>query len=295
MSNTIAGVNLSAISNESLPFLAQLFAPLMGTTTDFSAEIADRGQSITTRYPVNVSAQDMSLGFIRTGVQTVARTITLDTYTGFCFGFNDLERSKSSINLNELFVNPALQAVGQSVFGLLWDKITAANFAATPLTSTAVNFDRSDLADLRAQLNRQGAPQQGRAVILNPAYFASLLKSLNTAEFPGFIAQKAEGFIPRVAGFDVYESTLADDTNGENLVGFAFHKSALLIAGRSVNADGAVQMGAEISDVLIPGLGMPVQFRRFYDVNTSELVYSMATLVGLQTGRSEMGVRIVSA
>ena len=293
MSNTIAGVNLAQIAQESLPELKALFAPLNGVTTDFSSEIADRGASITTRYPLNVTAQNLANGFARTGVETEAKTITLDSYPGFVYGFTDLERSKSSINLNDLFVQPAMQAVGASVFGALWNLVTAANFDATPLTSTAANFDRNDLADLRAQLNVQGAPQQGRAVLLSPAYFASLLKSLNTAEFPGFIREKTEGFIPRVAGFDVYESTLAD-TNSEYLQGFAFHKSALLMAARSVNADGAVQMGADIADVVIPQLNLPVQMRRFYDVNTAELVYSFGVLYGIQKGRPQMGVRIIS-
>ena len=293
MSNTIAGVNLAQIAQESLPALQALFAPLNGITTDFSTDIADRGASVTTRYPVNVTAQDLSAGFDSTGVETVATTITLNQYPGFVYGFSDLERSKSSINLNELFIQPAMQAVGTSMFGSLWNLVTATNFDATPLTSTAANFDRNDLADLRAQLNVQGAPQQGRAVVLSPAYFASLLKSLNTAEFPGFIREKGEGFIPRVAGFDVYESTLAD-TNSEYLQGFAFHKSALLMAARSVNADGAVQTGTEIADVVIPGLNLPVQMRRAYDNRLGQLWYSFGVLFGIQKGRPQMGVRIVS-
>lgn len=293
MSNTIAGVNLAQIAQESLPELKALFAPLNGITTDFSSEIADRGASVTTRYPVNVTAQDLSAGFDSTGVETVATTITLNQYPGFVYGFSDLERSKSSINLNDLFIQPAMQAVGTSMFGSLWNLVTATNFDATPLTSTAANFDRNDLADLRAQLNVQGAPQQGRAVVLSPAYFASLLKSLNTAEFPGFIREKTEGFIPRVAGFDVYESTLAD-ANGEYLQGFAFHKSALLMAARSVNADGAVQTGTEIADVVIPGLNLPVQMRRAYDNRLGQLWYSFGVLFGIQKGRPQMGVRIVS-
>jgi len=291
MSNTIAGVNLSAIAMESLPSLKSLFASLGACTTDFSAEIADRGASITTRYPVNVTAQDLSLGFIRTGVETTAKTITLTNYPGFCYGFNDLERSKSSINLNDLFVAPALTAVGQSVFGTIWNLVTSSNFNSVGIN--AANFDRSDLADLRARLNTQGMPQEGRAVLLNPTYFASLLKSLNTAEFPGFIPEKGEGFIPRVAGFDVYESTECD-ANGQGLGGFVFHKSALLLASRRVNADGAQQMGAEVADVLVPGLNLPVQMRRFYDVNAGELVYSMGVLFGATAGRVEAGVRIVA-
>jgi hypothetical protein len=293
MSNTIAGVNLQAVAQESLSELKALFAPLSGISTDFSSDIADRGASVTTRYPVNPTAQDLSAGFDSTSVETVATTITLNQYPGFVYGFSDLERSKSSINLNDLFIQPAMQAVGTSMFGSLWNLVTAANFDATPLTSTAANFDRNDLADLRAQLNVQGAPQQGRAVVLSPAYFASLLKSLNTAEFPGFIREKGEGFIPRVAGFDVYESTLAD-ANGEYLQGFAFHKSALLMAARSVNADGAVQTGTEIADVVIPGLNLPVQMRRAYDNRLGQLWYSFGVLFGIQKGRPQMGVRIIS-
>lgn len=293
MSNTIAGVNLAQIAQESLPNLKSLFAPLGGITTDFSSDVSASGSSVTTRYPVNVTAQDFLSGLSPSNVQTVAKTITLDSYPGFSYGFNDVERSKSAISLNDLFMAPAMQAVGESVFGALWNKVTAANFTQTPLSLSAANFDRSDLADLRAQLNLAGAPQEGRAVVLNPNYFASLLKSLNTAEFPGFIAEKGEGFIPRVAGFDVYESTLAD-ANGENLGGFAFHKSALLMAARSVNSDGAAQMGTEVSDVIVPGIGLPVQFRRFYDNLTANLIYTFGVLYGTQVGRPEMGIRIVT-
>lgn len=291
MSNTIAGVNLAQVAQESLNALQALFAPLASCTTDFSTEIADRGASITTRYPVNVTAQDLSLGFIRTGVETVAKTITLNQYPGFVYGFNDLERSKSSINLNDLFINPAMTALGKSVFGTVWNLVTSSNFDSVGIN--AGNFDRSDLADLSARLTSQGMPTEGRAVLLNPTYFASLVKSLNSAEFPGFIREKAEGFIPRVAGFDVYQSSECD-ANGQGLGGFAFHKSALLFASRRVNADGAAEMGAQIADVVIPQLNLPVQMRRFYDVNTAELVYSVGLLFGATAGRAEAGVRIVA-
>jgi hypothetical protein len=53
-------------------------------------------------------------------------------------------------------------------------------------------------------------------------------------------------------------------------------------------------MGAQIADVVIPQLNLPVQFRRFYDVNTAELVYSVGCLIGATSGRSEAGVRIVA-
>jgi len=288
--NTISGVNLQAIAQESLSALQYLFAPLNGITVDFSSDISAAGASVTTRYPVRPTAVDLSAGYSPSAVETVAKTITLSNLQGFSYGFNDLERSKSAIDLNQLFVEPALQATGAKVFSDLWNLVTSGNFNSVGIN--AGNFDRNDLADLRATLNNAGAPQMGRCVVLNPTYFASLVKSLNSAEFPGFIREKTEGYIPRVAGFDVYESDLCD-ANGQGLGGFAFHKSALLMSARRVDASGAIQMGTEIADVVIPGLNLPVQFRRFYDNLTANLVYAMSVLYGVQAGRTEMGIRIV--
>ena len=291
MSNTIAGVNLAAIAQESLPALQNLFAPLNSIAVDFSSDISAAGASVTTRYPVNPTAVDLSGGYSPQGVETVPKTITLSNFFGFPYGFNDLERSKSAIDLNQLFVEPALQATGKKMFSDLWNLVTSSNFNSVGIN--AGNFTRDDLADLRATLNAAGAPQMGRAVVLNPTYFASLVKSLNTAEFPGFIREKTEGYIPRVAGFDIYESDLAD-ANGQGLGGFVFHKSALLMAARRVDASGAQQMGTEIADVIVPGLNLPCQFRRFYDNLTANLVYSFGILYGVQAGRTEMGIRIVA-
>ena len=291
MPNTIAGVNLAAIAQESLQALQNLFAPLNSIAVNFSSDISAAGASVTTRYPVNPTAVDLSSGYSPQGVVTEAKTITLSNFFGFPYGFNDLERSKSAIDLNQLFVEPALQATGKKMFSDLWDLVTSSNFNSVGIN--AGNFNRDDLADLRASLNAAGAPQMGRAVVLNPTYFASLVKSLNTAEFPGFIREKTEGYIPRVAGFDIYESDLAD-TNGQGLGGFVFHKSALLMAARRVDASGAQQMGTEVADVIVPGLNLPVQFRRFYDNLTANLVYSFGVLYGVQAGRTEMGIRIVA-
>lgn len=293
MSNTIAGANLAEIAQESLPNLKSTFAPLAALTTDFSSDISSRGASVTTRFPVNPTAIDLSSGYTVNDVSMTAKTITLNTFFGFVYGFTDVERSKSSIMLNELFIQPALQALGNKVFGDLWNLVTAANFAQTPLNTTAGDFDRSDLADLSATLTGDlKAPKQGRSVVLNPTYYASLVKSLNSAEIPGITADKAEGVVPRVAGFDVYQTDLAD-ANSEYLQGFAFHKSSLLMAGRSVDATGAASSGVEVADVVIPDLGLPVQFRKWYDPDLGVLKYSCGILYGMSVGQN-FGVRIIN-
>lgn len=291
--NTIAGVNLAQIAEETLPALTSRFAPLAGIITDFSDDIADQGASVTTRVPTKPSAVDLASGYTSQNTTLTAKTVTLDTFYGWVWGFKDSERSKSSVRLNDLFVEPALQALGDKVFGDLWDLVVAANFA-TSSTITAANFDRDDLIDISASLTDvKKAPKEGRSVWSDPTHYGSLLKTLNSAEIPGMTAEKQEGMVPRTAGFDIYETDLAD-ANAENLAAFAFHKSALLMAGRSVDSEGAAEAGVEVQDVVIPGLNLPVQWRRWYDANAGELKYSVGLLYGVAVG-NDFGHRVVTA
>lgn len=297
MANTIAGVNLAQIAQDSLPALQTCFAPLAGIHTDFSEDVQNAGESVTTRYPTKPTAADMSGGY-KSGAADVAMTaatITLGTHYGFTYGFTDVERGKSAINLNDLFIQPALQALGDKVFGDLWNLVTAANFTSSGVI-TAANFDRDDLADIGAILtNTLKAPKMGRFALMNPTYYASLVKTLNSAEFPGITAEKQEAAVPRVSKFDVYETDIAD-ANAENLAAFLGHKTALLMAGRTVgdDTDGlAAAAGVEIEVVEVPGLGLPVQFRRWYDAD-GKLYYNVNLLYGVAKGTG-FGHRVTTA
>jgi hypothetical protein len=291
--NTIAGANLAQIAEETLPHLQSCFAPLAGIVTDFSDDVAQAGASVTTRYATKPAAVDLSSGYVSQNTTLTAATVSLDTFYGFVYGFKDDERSKSSIHLNDTFISPAVQSLGDKVFGDLWNIVTAANFA-TNSTVTAANFDRDDVVDLAVSLtDTLKAPKIGRTLWADPSHYGALVKTLNSAEIPGMTAEKMEGAVPRVSGFDIYESDLCDD-NGENLAAFAFHKSALIMAGRSVDTELAAQAGVEVENVVIPGLNLPVQFRRWYDPTLGELKYSVGLLYGVAKGTG-MGHRIVTA
>ncbi len=292
MSNTIAGVSLGLIAQESLSHLASVFGPLRGVITDLSPEVVRGGTTIATRIPTKPTAGELT-SYTPSAVTLTAVSLTLpNNPIGFVASFSDSERSRSAVNLDQLFVAPLVEAVGDHLFAAIWNVVTAANFA-TSTTITAANFDRSDLADIGATLTGLGAPKTGRTVWANSTHFAALVKSLNSAEYVGNDANKAEGLVPRTAGFDVYEQSGAD-ANAENLAAFAFHKSAIVMAARGIDATGAGTAGVELLDIEIPGLGIPVQFRRFYSPDAGALRISAALnyVVGKGTG---MGVRIVTA
>lgn len=293
MGNTIAGVNLAAVAEEALPALASAFASLKGISTDFSNDIQAKGESVTTRYPTKPAAQNLANGYTATDVAMTSVVVSLDTFYGFVWGFKDDERSKSAVNLNELFIEPACQALGDKIFGDLWNLVTVANFPTETVISAA-NFNRNDLADLGATMTETlKAPKVGRAALLSCGHYASIVKSLNSAEFPGSDVMKQEAQAPRTAKFDIYESDTADDNN-EQLGGFALHRSALCMAGRRVDATGAAKAGVDVEDMEIPGLGAPIQLRRWYDPTLGLLVYSCGLLYGVKKGTG-MGIRIKKA
>lgn len=288
------GVFLAQIAQASLPFLTNAFAPLRGITTDFSTDVASAGQSVTTRFATVPSVVDItSVGYAPVAGDTTARTITLDQHQGVTLGFTDIEVLQSSINFERLFLAPMVQALGAKVFGDLWNLVTAANFTQTALSSSAANFDRQDVIDLAQQLTSSAkAPKFGRALLLNPAYYGAVLKTFISAEIPTITEFKANNTVPRVSGFEVYESDLCD-ANGESLAGFAMHSSALIMAARRVNPEAALQDSIEIAEVIVPELGLPVTFRRFYSRESGKTCISCSVIYGVAKG-TNMGVRIVT-
>lgn len=297
MANTLANVNLAKLAQENLADFVEVFAPLNAFTTDFSTDIASSGASIGTRYVDALTGNgDMSAGYAAAAEDVTynAVTVTLDKWKGFTIGFTDLERSKSEFNLRDDFIIPGLEVTGTLFFNDLWALVTAANFSNST-TITAANWDRDDLADLNGTLNTLKNIQSGRSVVQNPAFYASMVKTLNSAEIPGITPGKIEAVAPRIAKFDQWESTLADD-NAENLGAFAVQKSALVIAARTILAD-EMQSAAGVTNttVVVPGLGLPIRMREWYDANNGIQYLNMNVLYGMSVGKPTAGVRVVTA
>lgn len=293
MGNTIAGVALTAVAEETLPALTAAFAPLRGVMTDFSSDVSAAGASVISRIPIRPTAADLTAGYTAGDTTLTLVTVNLTTFYGYVWAFTDYERTRSAVVLNDLFITPCVQALGVKIFGDIWALVTNANFS-TKSTIAAADFDRDDLADLGATLTLTNqAPKSGRTLWAAPTWYAGLLKSINDAEFPGQNPNKAEGVAIRTSGFDCYESDQCDN-NSENLAAFAFHKSALAIAARRVDSTGAQSAGVEVVDMEIPGLNFPFQMRRWYDSTAGALYYSVGALYGVSKGTS-MGARVLSA
>lgn len=304
--NTLNGVNATIIAELSIPLLASTFAPLNAFSTDFSSEVAAKGASVTTRFPSALSAGDMTSGYNSQNTTLNAATINLTSFQGITVGFYDYERTRSSKNLLNEFIEPAINALGKKVFQDLWALVNDTNFPGltsptligpTEFLSTAANFEVTDLIDIGAQLTTNLVPKTGRSMLLNPAYYAAIVKGFVDVAAAGTAEGRIEARVPRIAGFDIYE---AQDitTNNVNVVGGAFHRTALGIASRAIDIPDAYP--GSVSNIEIPGLGMPVQFRMWYDPDAGEHKMSVAALYGVThfmgtSGSRPAGMKIVSA
>ena len=68
------------------------------------------------------------------------------------------------------------------------------------------------------------------------------------------------------------------------------------MAARGVDAPAEIQQaGGSVETVVLPGLGLPIQFRKWYDLNAGTLKYSMGVLYGVKFGVPSAGLKFVTS
>lgn len=97
---------------------------------------------------------------------------------------------------------------------------------ASPLTAKAM--DKDVVLNLMTAMDEKDIPQDGRCLILPPAQYAALLKSLTNFEGQSFLASAdaQRGVVGRLYGFDVFQRSKVEASTGTAL-GFAWHKDCV--------------------------------------------------------------------
>jgi hypothetical protein len=291
--NTIAGVNPQRIAKLTLDALQTTVLPLTSAfVTNFSDEIAESGNTVTTRFVTNPSVQNFATARAAQNSVTTARTVTLDKYVGVDVGFSDTEVSFSDIKLTELYIRPAIVALFENVMTSCFSLFTSANFSANTLI-TAANFTGTNIASLATALNTAKASQVNRSLIIPPTYADTMRKDTNItlAYAIGSAEYLKSGRPAPVHGFTPYEYNGTIPNNSENLAAVALAPQALCLAARQPqtprNWHGAV---LPVTD---PTSGLTLQWRDFYD--NQEQRTQLCLIYGVQIGVTGNGHRIRSA
>jgi len=283
--NNIQNVNLDVISQRTLETLLPLLAPVRAMAADFSPDIMNEGESVKTRIVPRGTASDFSNGFVASDANTTPVVINLSSQKGYGVGFSDAEISKSSIDLNRIFVGPAANAVATAMMSDLFSNVKTSNYSLTPAVVTAANFDSDVVADLAQQLTNANVPKTGRVLMLNPTYYGALAKdsSIKLAYAFGTPEVIQQNIIRNVHGFDIYESTIIPD-NGEHTAGFACWNEALCIAARQPALP--QNWYGQVANVIDPQSNLPLQFRFWYEGKDQKHYLSVQALWGTSVGNT---------
>lgn len=294
MANSLSGINLAHVAQSALDNLSAQQTPVSAFSTDFSSEIADVGESISTRIATAVAAGDATSGYTASDVTSSAKTVTLNKHKHFTMAFTDLEIAKGGMSMLErTFVRPGTHSVINAMVDDLMALIVASEFGNVTGVITATNFGADDVATLAGDLTTLNVPKNERALIILPTYYAGLAQdNAIQASYASTLDDSLRDHrVPRVHGFNVYEYSDIP-TNSENLAGFACGPESLLIAARQPaipqNWSGAVESATD------PDSGLTIQLRSWYEGKDGKQYLTMTVIYGVLVGSNSLK-RIISA
>ncbi len=300
MPNSLGGINLAQIAQESLKVLSPKLVLLKNFTRDFSSDIAVNGQSVTTRVATDEDADDVSGGFSASDATSTPYTITLNQELGKVKGFTQKELSLGGMDLlRRTFFPSMVNAVGKGVIKYCIGLMTNATFANKTVI-TAGNFDADAVADLGGNLDALNVPDDNRSIIVQPAYTTNLVKddTIQRVDASGSDMTLRESRIGHLHGFNISKFNAfpsSGTTNAENLMGFACSNEGILIAARFPDVPDAANQVIDVENVVEPESGFPMQFQLFYVPMDRKFYIAIATLFGAQPGVPNNLWRIVSA
>jgi hypothetical protein len=302
MANTLAGINLQVVAQDSLTTLLAEFPLIQKFTTNFSGEIANRGESVTTRIAQTVTAGDVGAsGYQVTDVTSEAKTITLNKHKAFVMGFGDGEVAKGGYDvLRRTFMRPAAHSVAKAVLADIFALTTAGNFgtvgtSGVGYTGTAAAFDADAVADLAQALTDKDNPMDGRIVIVKPSLFTALSKDVDIkAQYAsGTNAPITENLLPRIHGFEINQYSALPDAGVTDQKGIFCTPEALLIATR-LPATPSNWYG-NVATATDDASGLSIQLREWYDGDAGQQKIAMTILYGVAVGNANALGRIIAS
>lgn len=246
-------------------FTAEL-AALSAFSTDFSPEAEKLGATVSVAIPANITASTTANAYETEDSGALgAALVPLTGYAKATVGITDAQAANSPSAKLEKFATQQAKAVARKIIVDCWTLILHATYAKK-VTKTLANFASADVRALRVLLSKADVPASDRSLILNPDFYDKILGdttlTIASALHYGGTEGIREGKMPRLLGFDVHESNIVP-ANGENLVGFAVHPSAMAIAIRPLTPQAPSEY-LETRVITNEQTGISLGYRRHY-------------------------------
>jgi hypothetical protein len=226
------------------------------TNRDYEGEIANAGDTVHITSFTDPAVRD----YVKNSdiswdlLSDATRALVVDQADYFAFTVDDVDRRQAQSG----FVLAASQGAGNNlaleadeyVSGLM---VAAVDGGAQDLG--AQTWDISDntaygfLVTMRTKLNRNNIPRQGRWVVVPPEAYAALIQDPRfvNASASGTTETLREGFVGRIAGFDVYESNVTPEPTASTYHVIAGHRMAVTFADQ-IRETEAVRLQNQFGD-----------------------------------------------
>lgn len=292
--NTLGTLVGNIISQRTLELVVTRRPLLSGIVTDFSNEVAKLNQTVYTRAVGLPTVQNF--GAAASDTADTDYPVVLNQHKQVAFTFTAAEYLATGRNLVAEHSEALALALGNfyvdTVAALITDAFTSEVVAA----AAGKSFD--DVVAATKALNAAGAPDINRFAWVNSDYAAALRN--DELMIANFDKNNESGYAhwKNVQGFkDIWEYP-ALPGNTVNLIGFYFHRSALLLAAR-VAMDPQTLTGAGypglIETVTDPVSGLSVISNQYIAQDTLAVTSRLISLFGCARGLVTSGHKNVSS
>lgn len=302
MSNSVQNPGMAPqfVASETLRTLVPVLAPLNKiVTTDFGAYVAEKGQTVHTRFSnkFTASTYDPATGFVPSSASATDVAITLADHNYVSAAFTDTEVATITLDmLRRVFIAPMANATVKSLFDSVISKTTVANFAGVAYSGTAANFNRIAVAGANQVATKANLPFDGRSMLLTPDAFGQLLADPSVAQYLsiGDTSVIRDGKVGRLHSIDIYEYNgfpTSGDTYDENLNGILSCREGHVIVTRVPAAP--TTGGGEQITVQDDDSKFAFALRQWYDWSKGTTNISASWITGAAVGNPDAALRVV--
>lgn len=295
MSNQLNNIQDIRIADVFLETFVAALMPLRAFSTDFSSEFTERGKTV--HVPV-VGAAGKSYDFEGSYSQNADSSVDtipveLSRHKVQSLHLTDKEYSESSVISLERLARSKARQLAQDVLQDIWGSIIAADYELAIPALLATAFDASKVLKVRETCAAKNMPVAERSLILDDSYYSNLLGDDKISH--SYLTQMSqpvlmEARIPRIYGFDIYETTILPE-NDEKLVGFAAHPRGMAVANRYLMPL-RPESYFESGPVTDPTTGITLGYRRYYDNDSGKEIAAFECVYGFKAAIAEGILRI---
>ena len=295
MSNTLNNIQDIRIADVFLETFVAALMPLRAFSIDFSSEFIERGKTV--HVPV-VGAANKSYDFKGSYAQNADSSVDtipveLTKHKVQSLHLTDKEYSESSVISLERLARSKARQLAQDVLQDIWGAIVAADYSLAIPALAATAFDAAKVLKIREACAAKNMPVSERSIVLDDAFYSNLLGDDKISH--SYLTQMSqpslmEARIPRVYGFDIYETTILPE-NGQKLVGFAAHPRGLAIANRYLMPL-RPESYLEAGPVTDPTTGITLGYRRYYDNDSGKEIAAFECVYGFKPAIKQGILRI---